>query len=226
MKRALIIMAKAPVAGKVKTRLQPELSAEAAAELAVCFLRDTINKVARLEAENKIIVAYSPAAEKNFFASLAAAQNAVLVEQKGNDLGEKMFFAFAAAFAQEPRIEAVVMIGTDSPTFPADYIEQAFEFLETNSDAVLGKTEDGGFFLIGLRQSDKRIFENVEWSSAKTFAQTRENIMRLGWHLREVPGWYDIDEPRDLEQLKREFLHNKNARRRAPETFAWITKNL
>jgi len=221
MKRAIIIMAKAPFAGTVKTRLQPFLAAAQCAELAACFLRDTINKAKSLENQS-LIIAYSPAGEINYFNQFAHPKTS-FVEQKGDNLGAKMFSAFEFAFAQNAG--AAVMIGTDSPTFPADFIEQAFEFLETNSDAVLGKTEDGGFYLIGLRRMNARIFDGVEWSSTKTFAQARENIMKLDWHLREVPAWYDVDEPKDLERLKREFLHNRNAQKCAPHTSQWLTRN-
>jgi uncharacterized protein len=221
MKRAVIIMAKAPLAGTVKTRLQPVFSAEQCAALAACFLTDTINKANSLE-NQRLIIAYSPAGEIDFFNQFAHPKTS-FVEQKGNNLGEKMFSAFEFAFAQNA--ETAVMIGTDSPTFPADFIEQAFEFLETNSDAVMGKTEDGGFYLIGLRRVDGRIFEGVEWSTAKAFAQARENIIKLNWLLREVPAWYDVDEPKDLEQLKQEFLHNRNAQKRAPLTSQWLTRN-
>jgi rSAM/selenodomain-associated transferase 1 len=222
MKRAIIIMAKAPLAGTVKTRLQIRLSAEQCAELAACFLRDAINKAGTLK-NQRLIIAYSPAAEIDYFRRLGDEKTS-FAEQKGDNLGEKMFSAFEFAFARDS--DAAVMIGTDSPTFPADFIEQAFGFLETNADAVLGKTSDGGFYLIGLRKPDAGIFKAVEWSSAKAFEQTRENIMKLNWRLREVPGWYDIDEPKDLEQLKNEFLHNENARKRAPQTFEWIMKNI
>jgi rSAM/selenodomain-associated transferase 1 len=212
-------MAKAPLAGTVKTRLQPYLSAAECAQLAACFLSDAINKAKTLKTQ--LILAYSPAGEIDYFRGLANEKTS-LVEQKGDNLGEKMSSAFEFAFAQ--KIDAAVMIGTDSPTFSEDFIEQAFEFLETNSDAVLGKTEDGGFYLIGLRKSDARIFEKVEWSSPQAFEKVRENIMNLNWHLREVPSWYDVDEPKDLEQLRKEFLNNKNARKRAPQTFEWIKK--
>lgn len=221
MKRAIIIMAKAPLAGTVKTRLQPFLSAEQCAQLAACFLRDTINKAKTLKIQ--LIIAYSPAGEIDYFRRWADEKTS-FVEQKGGNLGEKMFSAFQFAFAR--KTEALVMIGTDSPTFPAGFIEQAFELLETDSDAVLGKTEDGGFYLLGLRKLDEKIFEAVEWSSPKAFEQVRENIMNLSWRLSEVPRWYDIDEAKDLEQLKNEFLNNKNAPRRAPQTFEWITKNI
>ena len=116
------------------------------------------------------------------------------------------------------------MIGTDSPTFPFDYIEQAFEFLETNSDVVLGKTEDGGFYLIGLRKLPEKIFETVAWSSPETFEQVFKNVHHLKLHLREVPAWYDVDERADFEKLREEILHNKNAQRRALKTYALIRK--
>ncbi|MDQ3798733.1 MAG: TIGR04282 family arsenosugar biosynthesis glycosyltransferase [Acidobacteriota bacterium] len=221
MKRTIIIMAKAPLAGTVKTRLEPHLSAEKCAQLAECFLLDTISKAESLK--NKLIIAYSPAGETDYFRRLGG-ENTSFVEQKGANLGEKMLSAFEFAFRQNSDA-AIVMIGTDSPTFPAHFIERAFEFLEAGADAVLGKTEDGGFYLIGLRKPDARIFERVEWSSPKTFAQVRENALNLSWRLREVPGWYDVDEAKDLKQLENEFLNSEDARRRAPETFVWITRN-
>ena len=219
MKRAIIIMTKVPSAGNVKTRLQPFLSADECAALSKAFLRDAVNK-AKTICEN-VILAYSPPAEINALRNILPSQK-TFIEQTGKDLGEKMFNAFEFVFEQ--KTDAVVMIGTDSPTFPADFIEQAFEFLETNSDVVLGKTEDGGFYLIGLRQLPERIFETVAWSSPETFEQIFENIHRLDLHLREVPSWYDVDEQADFETLKKEILHNKNAQRRAPETYALIRK--
>jgi uncharacterized protein len=219
MKRAVIIMTKVPTAGNVKTRLQPFLSSDECAALSEAFLQDAVNK-AETVCEN-VILAYSPPAEIDNLRKLLPAEN-TFVEQTGNDLGEKMFNAFEFAFGQKS--DAVVMIGTDSPTFPFDFIEQAFEFLETNSNVVLGKTEDGGFYLIGLRKLEKAIFENVAWSSTETFEQVFENIHRLRLHLREVPSWYDIDEREDFEKLREEILHNSNAQRRAPKTYALIQK--
>lgn len=211
-------MAKVPLAGNVKTRLEPFLSPAECAEFAGCLLRDTVKKAEN--SQNQLIIAYTPPENREFFDEFSN-QNIQYVAQKGENLGERMFNAFRFAFLE--KFDAVVMIGTDSPTFPADFIEQAFGFLETNSDAVLGKTEDGGFYLIGLRNAAKKeIFENVAWSSGKTFEEVRQNIKNLNLHLRETPGWYDIDEENDLKRLKEEFLHNENAKRRAPHTFNWI----
>lgn len=210
-------MAKVPTAGNVKTRLQPFLSSVDCAALSEAFLQDAVNK-AKAVCEN-VILAYSPPAEINNLRTLLPAEN-TFVEQTGNDLGEKMFNAFEFAFGQKS--DAVVMIGTDSPTFPIDYIEQAFEFLEVETDLVLGKTEDGGFYLIGLKKPEEDVFDGVNWSSADTFEQVFDNAHRLGLHLREVPSWYDVDEPKDFEKLRTEILNNKNAQRRAPETYAFI----
>ncbi len=194
MKRAIIIMAKVPEAGKVKTRLQPFLTPEQSAELADCLLQDTISKAK--QAKNKLIIAYSPPEQRDYFDSF---HNINLLAQNGNDLGERMFNAFEFAFRENS--DSVVMIGTDSPTFPPEFIEKAFEYLQ-QKDAVLGETEDGGFYLIGLRKLDKRIFENVEWSSAKTCLQTKNNLEKLEFSLAELPIWYDVDEPKDLERLR------------------------
>lgn len=219
MKRATIIMAKVPSAGDVKTRLQSALSPDDCAALAGAFLLDTVHK-AEIVCEN-VILAYSPPEKINALRKLLPSQS-VFIEQKGSGLGERMFNAFKFAFEQKS--DSIVMIGTDSPTVPADFIEQAFEFLELETDVVLGKTEDGGFYLIGLRKLVKEIFENVEWSSPKTFEQVYKNIHNLNLRLRETPGWYDVDTKADLEKLREEFLHNENARRRAPKTFEFLIK--
>lgn len=220
MKRAVIIMTKIPAAGDVKTRLQTVLSPEQCSELAAAFLQDAVKK-AKTVCEN-VILAYSPPGEINALKKILPDQSA-FIEQTGTNLGARIFNAFKFAFEQDA--DAVVITGTDSPTVPADFIEQAFEFLETNSDAVLGKAEDGGFYLIGLRALQEKMFEKIAWSSDKTFNQVRENIMSLGLHLREVPSWYDVDTPGDLEKLKEEFSHSENARRRAPKTFEYLTES-
>lgn len=214
MKRAIIIMAKAPRAGTVKTRLQPFLSGDECARLAEALLEDAVKKAEKFT--DKTIIAFAPDFERKYFEKFSR-ENILLTEQKGADLGEKMFNAFQFAFSENA--VSAVMTGTDSPTFPADHIEQAFEFLELETEAVLGKTMDGGFYLIGLRTLKKEIFENVIWSSTETFEQTRRNIMDLNLHLREVPSWYDVDEKADLVKLYEEFAHNPNAARRAPKTF-------
>jgi rSAM/selenodomain-associated transferase 1 len=215
-------MAKVPRAGNVKTRLLPFLTAEQCETLAEAFLADAIFKTR--DACDSLIVAFAPACEKNYF-DLFDDENLTLIEQRGADLGERMANAFEFAFRLNTDA-SVVMIGTDSPTFPASFVEQAFEFLETDADAVLGKSDDGGFYLIGLRQKiHPRLFENVEWSSPKVYEQTRQNIERLKINLKLVPAWYDVDAPEDLRRLREEISGDETAQKIAPQTFRWLVEH-
>lgn len=213
MNRAIIIMTKIPRAGNVKTRLQPHLSPEQSAEIAAAFLQDAEAKARKVC--DKTIIAFAPASEKDSLFNFVSSNN-IFVAQSGKDLGERMFNAFVFAFADGS--DSVVMIGTDSPSFPSEFIEQAFDLLE-NSDAVLGESEDGGFYLIGLRTLRKEVFENVEWSSPETFAQTVRNIEKCGLSLSFVPKWHDVDFPEDLERLKFELRENPKL---APKTAKWL----
>ncbi|CAN5224651.1 TIGR04282 family arsenosugar biosynthesis glycosyltransferase [soil metagenome] len=217
MKRAVIIMAKVPQAGNVKTRLQNFLSPENCETLAESFLKDTVNK-ANSVCENVFIAFFPPHEIQKLKEILPAETN--FIEQTGENLGDKMFNAFRFVFAGQT--DSIVMIGTDSPTFSSAFIEQAFGFLEQNSEIVLGKTDDGGFYLIGLRVLRREIFEDVAWSSSKTFADVHENIKNIGLNLRQIPVWYDIDEKKDLMKLKNEILNNENL---APQTFEWLLEN-
>lgn len=213
MKKVIIIMAKVPIAGTVKTRLQPFLSAEQSATLAECFLRDAVSKAKSLS--NELIIAYTPVEKRDVLLTTLPNEQ-IFIEQKGANLGGKMFHAFEFAFTQNS--DAVLMIGTDSPTFPARFITRAFEML-SETDAILGETADGGFYLIGLRKLKKEIFEAVEWSSPKTFNQTARNIENLGLKLSFLPNWYDVDTPDDLKRLKKDLSKNPSI---APKTFEFL----
>ncbi len=206
-------MAKVPIAGTVKTRLQPFLSAEQSATLAECFLRDAVSKAKSLS--NELIIAYTPVEKRDVLLTTLPNEQ-IFIEQKGANLGGKMFHAFKFAFSQNS--DTVVMIGTDSPTFPAQFITQAFEML-SETDAVLGKTADGGFYLIGLRKLKKEIFETIEWSSPKTFEQTARNIENLNLKLSFLPNWYDVDTPDDLKRLIKDLSKNPSI---APKTFEFL----
>ncbi len=206
-------MAKVPIAGTVKTRLHPLLSVEQSATLAECLLRDTVNKAKFLSDE--LIIAYTPVEKLDVLLAILSNEQ-IFTEQKGANLGDKMFHAFEFAFSRNS--DAVVMIGTDSPTFPAQFITQAFEMLP-ETDAVLGETADGGFYLLGLRKLKKEIFETVEWSSPKTFEQTARNIENLDLKLSLLPNWYDVDTPDDLKRLKKDLSKNPSI---APKTFEFL----
>jgi rSAM/selenodomain-associated transferase 1 len=191
----LIQFAKAPVPGQVKSRMSPVLSGEQSAELHRTLVRHTLGKlvVARLAPVELWISAPHP-----FFTSLA--NLAPSVTQAGDDLGERMWHAFEATL---PRARPVVLVGSDCPFFSPSYLLQAFHLLlAPDVDAVLGPAEDGGYVLIGLKRTHRRLFEGVDWGTARVLEQTRDRLRQLGWRWRELPALRDIDHPADLELVK------------------------
>ncbi len=133
MKRTIIIMAKVPRAGNVKTRLQPFLSPEECRTLAEAFLFDAIHKTRNICDE--LIIAFSPASDKSYFDTFENRDDFILIEQKEGNLGERMANAFEFAVRADSDT-AVLMIGTDSPTFPVEFAEKAFADLETQAEIV------------------------------------------------------------------------------------------
>jgi hypothetical protein len=219
MNPAMIVMCKSPAAGTVKTRLAPFLSAEKAADLAACFAVDAVKKAQNI-CENTI-VAFT--GEKEMLETILP-QNLVWVRQTGADLGERMHNALRFAFEQN--FSPLVVIGTDSPTLPSEYIKVAIKILQEKlTDAVIGETEDGGFYLVGLNQPNQQIFQNVRWSSPETFLQTVRNIKQLNLHFTTLPVWYDVDTPEDLRRLKTEIENNARAGEIAPETASWLERH-
>lgn len=217
MNPAIIIMCKTPAAGAVKTRLTPFLSPEKAADLACCFAIDAARK-AQIVCEN-VITAFS--GERDLLETVLP-ENLIWLEQKGADLGERMHNAFCFAFNQD--FSPFIVIGTDSPTLPPEFIAGAIRILQEKlTDAVLGETTDGGFYLLGLNQPNEQIFQNVHWSSPETFLQIVRNIKQLNLHLKTLPIWYDVDQPEDLRRLKKEI--ESNSRQLASETSLWLEKN-
>lgn len=216
---AIIVMCKAPIAGQAKTRLTPFLLPDKAAELARCFLLDTLSKV-RKTCQN-LIAAY--AGDKSAFSQILG-KDFLLLEQHGADLGERMHNAFRSAFAGN--YSPLIVIGTDSPTLPPEYIKTAIEILrEKRTDVVLGASSDGGFYLLGLNQPNSQIFQSVQWSSSETLMQTMRNIKNLNLHHANLPVWYDVDTPEDLRRLRAEIEANSSIAQRAPATARWLKEN-
>lgn len=216
----LIVMAKYPEKEKVKTRLSPFLSAANSAQLAMCFLKDTLKKAETLNI--KLIVAYSPPESFSLFSRIVG-KSTILIDQKGDDLGERINNAFKFAF--DSNFSPVVMIGTDSPTFPISEIEKALKLLN-KTQCVFGATKDGGFYLVGLSKFLPGIFEKVEWSSSRTLSDCLQNArLVLGKEPKFVGDWFDVDEPADLVKLFEEFLTKKEFIQIAPHTAEWLSDN-
>ena len=204
MSTYLIIFAKSPIPGKVKTRLTPHITPTKAAELYEAFIADTISTALKLKCE-RITVAYSPGYAEKTFQRLCG-QSVDYLPQKGHNLGERMKNAFKHSF--DKGFKRTVIIGTDSPTLPLSYIREAFDVL-TEVPVTIGPTFDGGYYLIGLSAQEDALFDNIEWSTSNVFGQTLARIKTASKQLSILPPWYDVDTPDGLEFLRSHLLSMK-----------------
>ncbi|MBI3016203.1 MAG: TIGR04282 family arsenosugar biosynthesis glycosyltransferase [Candidatus Tectomicrobia bacterium] len=196
---AVAMMAKVPRPGEVKTRLCPTYSYEEAAELYRCFLLDKIEQVKGLEDAVPVIV-YTPENTKDFFESLAGT-GFTFIPQQGSDLGERLAGAFKRLFALGYR--RVIVIDTDTPTLPLHYLQGALGLLcEPEVDVVLGPSEDGGYYLIGLCQLYRELFDGMVRSTAHVLSETIGRARAKGLKVACLSSWFDVDTPEDLQRLK------------------------
>jgi len=210
--RALIIFAKQPAPGEVKTRLSPPLTAEAAAELYACMLQDTLTMAQSLAGITPFIFFRESSDAAGYFAAVAPGINAE--PQQGRDLGERMRRAFAALFARGFR--EIAIIGSDSPDLPAEYIFEAFTQLEfEHTDVVFGPAADGGYYLLALKRVWDELFIDIPWSSAAVLAASTEKAKDAHLGVALLPPWYDLDTPADLERP--ELLDGSSAAARTGE---------
>lgn len=194
--RVLGIFAKRPVPGQVKTRLAAETSPAWAAEVARAFLLDTLDRMSSIAARR--VLAFAPIHAEAYFAEIVQ-DRYELVSQGDGDLGERM----AGFFTRQLRsgASATVLIGTDSPTLPVAYVEQAFAALES-ADVVLGPATDGGYYLIGCGKRLPPIFTGIRWSSENVLAETVAKLTEPDWKLAVLPPWYDVDTLTDWRMLQ------------------------
>jgi uncharacterized protein len=203
---ALAVMAKAPKAGHVKTRLSPPLNSHQAAALNIAFLRDTIaclKEVAAAAAANAVI-SYTPIGEEANFAGIVPDEVA-LIPQRGQGFGERLQHTTEDLFAAGFR--AVCLIDSDSPTVPVGaYVEAVGRLLANEDCAVMGPSDDGGYYLIGVNASHPRLFEDITWSTAVVAEQTRQRAQELDLPVYSLPTWFDVDDRQTLARLYRELV--------------------
>lgn len=193
----ILVFAKAPVAGAVKTRLIPALGAAGAARLHARLVRRTIARVSACGlAPLELHVA--PDGQHPLFQSLAGA-GVPLIAQRGRDLGERMHAALATALTTA---EFALLIGTDCPALDCTCLAHACDALAAGRPAVLGPAEDGGYVLIGLRRPAATLFTGIDWGGPQVLTQTRRRLAELGWEATELPTLWDLDRPADLERLE------------------------
>jgi hypothetical protein len=174
----IVVFAREPRAGRVKTRLIPLLGAAGAARLHARLL-------ARALATARA-------------ARLGDATLWTTRRQRGADLGARMLHAFRHGLR---RAERMVLIGADCPVLAARDLRRAARWLAGGADAVLAPAEDGGYALIGLRRVSARLFEGIEWGGPRVMAQTRARLAALGWRWRELAEVWDVDRPEDVHRL-------------------------
>ena len=200
MNRALIVMAKKPWPGETKTRLSPPLTPKDAAALYRCLLLDTLELMSRLQS-TRGVVAYAPTHAQQYFQEIVP-DGFELVPQLGLNLGERLDNVLRRCL--ERGYGQAVVMNSDGPTLPADYLLRAFRCLDDGDvDVVLGPSDDGGYYLIGLKQPCSALFDIV-MSTSTVFQETMERARRQGLRVTCLPPWYDVDTPEELRRLATE----------------------
>jgi rSAM/selenodomain-associated transferase 1 len=203
---ALTVMAKAPRAGKVKTRLSPPLTLEQTAALNIRFLRDTTENLATIPGAAGLI-SYTPVGDEALFAGLLP-HTFALVAQRGDGFGERLLAAAQDILAIG--YGAVCLIDSDSPTVPAAAYYQAVQALARPGDrVVLGPTDDGGYYLIGMKHAHAAAFERITWSTGSVYAETVARCHEAGLDVVTLPTWYDVDDAATLEVLRAELIEDR-----------------
>jgi rSAM/selenodomain-associated transferase 1 len=198
MRQALLIFAKNPVMGNVKTRLAATIGNEAALSVYKELLEQTF-----------AITNYLPVDKFVFYDSYIEAQDIWDSEhyfkqlQNGNDLGERMDNAFTSLFIMG--YNSIVVIGTDCPELNAGIIMNAFAYLNKH-DIVIGPAADGGYYLLGMKQNYSMLFDNIQWSTHTVFDETTERFVAAHLDYYLLPVLRDVDEEKDLRHMKNEIV--------------------
>lgn len=221
---ALAVMTKAPRAGQVKTRLTPPFSPEEAAALNICFLRDTAAAISAIVAEGGAagIAAYTPVGAEDAWSEILPA-HFQMVAQHGDGFGKRLIFAVEDLL--RVGFESVCLIDSDSPTVPERSYRRAVELLSQAGDRlVLGPSHDGGYYLIGLKRLHRRVFEEIDWSTERVFAQTQERAAEIDLAVELLPACFDIDDRATLWRLCEELLGDEptDGSYPAPHTQAFL----
>lgn len=214
---ALAVMTKAPRAGQVKTRLVPPLTPEQAAQLNSCFLRDTADAITKAcGATARGVGVYTPIGSETAYIDILP-QDFELLPQRGDGFGQRLSFAAADLF--QCGFSSVCLIDSDSPTVSADIYLQALQLLSTSNDrVVLGPSDDGGYYLIGLNREHPQLFERIDWSTERVLEQTKQRAREIKLGVELLPAGYDVDDALSLERLRAELLSGKSSSRSAPHT--------
>ncbi len=214
---AVVLMAKAPVPGRVKTRLCPPLAPEEAARLYACMLGDAAEEISSVDRIARYLFLDPPGAANSMrgapFSSFGR------FPQRGKDLGEKMWDAASTAFRLGAK--RVVIVGADCPALAAERLRRAFRELREGAGAAFGPSADGGYYLVGLARPDERLFRKFTWSTPTVLLDTVARCRALSIPFSFLRPERDVDTGEDLNALV-EWART-HARPACPRTREWIT---
>jgi rSAM/selenodomain-associated transferase 1 len=214
----IAFMAKASAPGRTKTRLVPPLTFDEAAALNTAFLQDVADNVL-LAADRAVpdagiagYAAFGPPGSEDFFRrTLPPAIG--LIEAWLPNFGDCLLHAITEIFARGHR--SAVVLNSDSPTLPTALLSETAEALARPGDrAVLGRSSDGGYYLLGLKVAHRRLFEGIAWSTEHVAEQTLDRAREIGLEVYRLPVWYDVDDAESLRRLQNELIRSEAPRRR------------
>ena len=207
-----LIFAKHPLAGAVKTRMTPPLTGDEAARLHVAALRVVCANVADVGVFH-VVPVVSPDDRAGELAEMLAGDlphlrgggslDELVWPQGEGDLGERLARAVDRAFTGGA--DGVILLGADSPTLPCEWFRRAGELL-ARQEAVMGPTDDGGYYLLGMRRPLPALLERIDWGGDQVAAQTRDRAATAGVNLVELPAWYDLDRFADLKRAAEDLV--------------------
>ena len=197
---SVLIFARAPLAGRVKTRLIPLLGDHGAAALYRSLVERALT-VARESGAGTVELWCTPTTDDDFFATCRDRFHVALQRQHEGDLGARMLNAFEDALT---RSRYVLLMGSDCPSLTAADLRAAARALREGHDAVFCPAEDGGYVLVGLSQAMPALFDAMTWGTTTVMEETRQRLRNLGWRWHELPVHWDVDRPQDYQRLVRE----------------------
>ena len=217
---AIGVMARAPLPGRCKTRLLAAHGAEWVAGLYAAMLRDTLDGLQLVPADHYLVFvaplegdgAANPRLPFDVLARHVPAPWE-LVAQQGADLGARIEYAFTLMFGRTASY--ALLSGSDAPSAPTEPLAEACAQEATRQQVLAGPSDDGGYYVIGMPRVEPRLMHGVPWSTPAVMETTRMRCRELGLVLRELPQWYDVDEPSDVMRLLDELRRHPE---RAPRT--------
>ncbi|OGA15832.1 MAG: hypothetical protein A3I63_09065 [Betaproteobacteria bacterium RIFCSPLOWO2_02_FULL_66_14] len=198
----VIVFARAPVRGRVKTRLAAAIGAEASARLYSQLIERALATAIAADA-GAVELHCAPNARHPFFQDLSARLGVSLRAQSRGNLGTRMHRALAGALRRAP---LAILLGSDCPALRSADLRRAKRELASGADAVFSPAHDGGYVLVGVRRSSAALFRGIAWGSAGVMAGTRGRLRKLGWTWRELREVWDVDRAEDYARLRRSGL--------------------